>query len=101
MNLPPQLTQLILSFYREEPSQLQKLQILRACKLSRRWRVFQIHCATREIAETLADAIDLLREPIAQLRLAQQIKVTVNGNAFATFPVNPATSKSRASINKS
>jgi hypothetical protein len=93
MNYPSQLTRLILSFYREEPSQLQELQILSTCKLSRRWGVMHIHCASREIAKSLIEAIDLLREPIAQLRLAQQIKITVNGNTFITFPVDPSTIK--------
>ncbi|HEY9631469.1 MAG TPA: hypothetical protein V6C84_29615 [Coleofasciculaceae cyanobacterium] len=96
-----QLTQLILSFYREEPAPLQTLQILHTCKLSRWWGTFQIHCVTPESAEAVVKAIGLLREPIAQLRLAQQIKVSVNGHVFATFPVKPEKSKSKTSIHKS
>jgi hypothetical protein len=90
MNWYSQLAQLILSFYREDRSQLQQLQSLRACKLSRRWGVLRIRCADRATAQALINAIDLLRTPIAELRLAQQIKIMVNGNLVTTFPVKPS-----------
>lgn len=88
MNWYSQLTHLILSFYREDHSPLQQLQILHACKLSRRWGILQIHCADHATAQALIQAIDLLREPIAELRLAQQIRITVNRYVLTTFPVN-------------
>ncbi|HEY9700252.1 MAG TPA: hypothetical protein V6D10_23560 [Trichocoleus sp.] len=90
MNWYAQLTQLILSFYREDPAQFQQLQALRLCRLSRRWGTLRIHCSSQEAAGVLIDAIDLLREPILQLRLAQQIRITVNGKGSTTFPVNPS-----------
>ncbi|HEY9643903.1 MAG TPA: hypothetical protein V6C57_25660 [Coleofasciculaceae cyanobacterium] len=90
INWYSQLTQLILSFYREDRSQLQQLQFLRTCKLSRRWGVFQIRCTDHETAQALINVIDLLRAPIAELRLAQQIKIMVNGTLITTFPVKPS-----------
>jgi hypothetical protein len=83
-----QLTQLILSFYREDRSQLQQLQSLHACKLSRRWGVFQIQCGDSETAEAIISAIDILRRPIAELRLAQRIRIKVDGTIITTFPVH-------------
>lgn len=84
-----QLTQLIFSFYRENQPQLEQIQFLRTCKLSRRWGIFQVRCSDRETAEQLIGRIDLLRAPIAQLRLAQQIKVMVNRKVITILPVNP------------
>lgn len=88
MNWYSQLTRLILSFYREDLPQLQRLSPLRTCKLSRRWGVLRVHCKNHETADALLEAIDVLREPIAQLRLAQQIKITVRGSTLATLPVH-------------
>ena len=90
MNWYAQLTQLILSFYREDQAQLQQLQPLRLCRLSRRWGTLRIHCSSQEAATALIEAIDVLREPILQLRLAQQIQISVNGKGSTAFPVNPS-----------
>lgn len=87
MNWYSQLTRLILDFYRENPSELEALRGLNTCKLSRWWGVLRIRCRDSKTASELIDAIALLREPIAQLRLAQNIKIFVNGKAIATFPV--------------
>ncbi len=83
-----QLTRLIFDFYREDPEELMALRSLGQCKLSRWWGAFRINCNDPETASNLIDAIDLLREPILQLRLAQNIKVMVNGKPVANFPVH-------------
>ncbi len=77
MRRPSQLTQLIWDFYRENPKELEQLQPLTKCKVFRRWGVLHIQCSNREIAEAIATAQILLREPIAQMRLAQKIKISV------------------------
>ena len=82
-----QLTRLIFDFYRENPEELMALKGLGKCKLSRWWGAFRINCSDPKTASELIDVIDLLREPIAQLRLAQNMKVMVNGKSVATFPV--------------
>jgi hypothetical protein len=87
MNWYSQLTQLILDFYREDPLELQQLHALHTCKLTRRWGVLRIDCRNAEIAERIAAASAVLKEPIAQLRLAQQIKILANGILVATLPV--------------
>jgi hypothetical protein len=87
MNWYSQLTQLILSFYREDLPQLQRLSFLRLCKVSRRWGVLRIQCNTYEIAREAIEASFLLTEPVAQLRLAQEIKVLVKGEVIKTLPV--------------
>jgi hypothetical protein len=87
MNWYSQLTQLILSFYREDPTQLQRLEFLHRCKVSRRWGVVRIHCSDSKTARTAIAARHLLKEPIAQLRLAQEVKVLVKGEVIETLSV--------------
>jgi hypothetical protein len=87
MNWYSQLTQLILSFYREDHAQFEMLRPLRKCKVSRRWGTLKIDCESYETARTLIYGIDLLRDPVNQLRLAQQIKIIVNGKLVEAFPV--------------
>lgn len=78
MNWFSQLTRLILDFYREDPAEMRQLQGLKACRVSRRWGVLRVECRDRQVAETLLAAQDLLKEPIAQLRIAHQINISVN-----------------------
>lgn len=87
MNWYSQLTQLILSFYREDPSQLQQLSFLQSCKVSRRWGVLRIDCNSSEIAGEAIGASHLLKSPIAQLRLAQELKIMVRGELVKTLPI--------------
>ena len=87
MNWYSQLTRLILDFYRENPVELKQLSILYSCKLSRWWGVLRIHCRDVSAAESIIATAALIREPIAQLRLAHQIKVLVKGDLIATLPV--------------
>jgi len=88
MNLPAQLTHLILSFYRENPYELQQLQLLHTCKLSRRWGILRIECDEQQIANRIVGAIAALREPLNQLRLAHQISILVKGAIVLSLPVS-------------
>ncbi|MGG6296769.1 hypothetical protein ACQ4M4_20435 [Leptolyngbya sp. AN02str] len=88
MNWFGQLTRLILDYYREDFVQWQQLQPLRNCRVSRRWGVLRIECRDRLTAENLLSASPLLREPIAQLRLAHQINILVRGGLIASVPVD-------------
>ena len=87
MNWQSQLTQLILNYYRENTAELEQLNILRQCKLTRRWRSLRIECHTASTALALRDLSELIREPIAQLRIARHIKFLVKGDLVATVPV--------------
>lgn len=87
MNFYSQLTRLIFDFYREDPAELTRLQGLKTSKISRWWGVFRVNCRDAQTASEIIEAVDLLRQPIAQLRLAQDIRVLVKGKAIATFPV--------------
>lgn len=88
MNWYSQLTQLILSFYREDPPQLQRLSFLQSCKVSRRWGVLRIDCNSGEAARQAIGASDLLKPPIAQMRLAQEMKIMVRGELIKTLPID-------------
>lgn len=82
-----QLTHLILDYYRENPQELSQLQGLHACKLARRWGALRLDCPDRTTADLLAAAGDLLREPVAEMRLAQYINILVRGTLVASLPV--------------
>lgn len=88
MSFYSQLTRLIFDFYREDPVDLIRLNGLKSCKVSRWWGVFRVNCRDSQTATEIVDAIDLLRQPVAQLRLAQTIRIFVKGKAIATFPVS-------------
>ena len=87
MSFSHQLIQLILDFYREDPDQYRSLAPLRQCRLSRQWGTLQIQCSDPGIAGALSSVIDLLREPIAQLRLARQLRILVRGGSAQTFAI--------------
>lgn len=82
-----QLTHLILSFYRENPAELEQLQMLKNCKVYRRWGTLRIECDNASTAEALARAIPIIGEPVAQLRLARGINIMVRGNVLSTLPL--------------
>lgn len=83
-----QLTHLILDYYREDPEDLQRLQSLHFCKVSRRWGVLRVDCGDRATANHLTEASSLLREPVSELRLAQYINILVRGVLVASLPVH-------------
>jgi hypothetical protein len=90
MKNPNQLTQLIWSFYRENPLELKQLNSLGKCQVRRRWGALQIHCDDLNLAEAVATHHALLEAPVAQLRIAQRIKIFENKCLFAVFNVNPS-----------
>jgi hypothetical protein len=90
MNWQSQLTQLIFDYYRENLNELQKLNLLQHCKVSRRWRSLRIECHKLETALALREVGDLLRQPVSQMRLARNIRLLVNGELMAMIPVYPS-----------
>ncbi len=74
----PQLTQLIFSYYRENPKELRALQPLMLCKLSRRWGTFIIICPTLDVYIALLRVQEVLSEPLAQLRLAKKVRIGID-----------------------
>lgn len=90
MNWFAQLTRLIFDFYREDLPQLEQLQVLRRCRVSRRWGILRIDCRDRQTADAVAASAYLIREPVAQLRLAHQINIMVKGGLLMTVPVDPS-----------
>jgi hypothetical protein len=77
----PQLTHLILNYYRENPDECKALQLLLHCKLSRRWGVFSIRCPNYEVYAALLQVQDILKAPLSQLRLAKKLRITVKHQA--------------------
>lgn len=88
MNWNSQLTKLIFDFYRENPEEASQIQGLKRCKLSRRWGVLRIQCHNPAIAQSLAAASDILLEPVAQLRLAKEVRLISDRLLIAALPVN-------------
>ncbi|MBE9179004.1 hypothetical protein IQ268_10575 [Oculatella sp. LEGE 06141] len=87
MNRYSQLTHLILDFYREDYAELQQLRPLKLAKVYRRWGMLRINCPDSQTVNALVGAFELLKEPVAQLRLAQNISFFVNGTLFMSLPV--------------
>ncbi len=87
MKRPSQLTQLIWDFYRENQGELRHLLPLGRCQVFRRWGVLHIQCLNREMAEAIAKAYTLIREPVIQLRLAHTIKIEVAQHSVAVVDV--------------
>lgn len=88
MNWYSQLTQLVWGYYREDIPQLQQLHALKNCKLSRRWGVLRVNCPDQQTADAMVRASEILCEPIAQLRLAQQVNILVRGTLMVALAVD-------------
>ena len=88
MNRNSRLARLILSFYREDPQQLQQLELLRTCNVFRRWGVLYIRSQNPKTAATLADACEMIAQPVARLRLAKKIMISTNNTSVAVFPID-------------
>ncbi len=88
---PSQLTRLIWDFYRENQTELQKLKLLAHCKVFRRWGVLHVRCWNRETANAVIAVRSLIEEPIAKLRIARELKISVENTQIALFQigVNP------------
>ncbi|MEM9542525.1 MAG: hypothetical protein AAGA60_23920 [Cyanobacteria bacterium P01_E01_bin.42] len=84
---PSQLTRLIWDFYRENPTELQRLKLLAKCKVFRRWGVLHIRCWNREIADAAIALCSLIEEPLSKLRIAREIKISVENTQVALIPI--------------
>ncbi|MEA5470807.1 hypothetical protein [Spirulina sp. 06S082] len=82
-----QLTRLIWDFYRENQTELQKLKLLGKCKVFRSWGVLHIRCGDRKIAETVISLRSLIEEPIAKLRIAREIQISVNNTPITLLQI--------------
>lgn len=81
------LLKVVLSFYREEPRALDRLEPLLACRLSRGWTALRIDCCDRMHLEQVNDLIDLLRAPLDALQLVRQIRLMAPGVPERVYPV--------------
>ncbi|MGK7925665.1 MAG: hypothetical protein AB4290_10530 [Spirulina sp.] len=84
---PSQLTRLIWDFYRENQTELQKLKLLAHCKVFRRWGVLHVRCWNRETANAVIAVCSLIEEPIAKLRIARELKISVENTQIALFQI--------------
>lgn len=82
-----QVAHLIRDYYREDRDELRRLHSLSYCRLVRRWGVLHIKCPDRAIANEIVESRALLCEPLAQLRLANKIKITVEDYLIGVFAV--------------
>ena len=61
------LLKVVLSFYREEPRALDRLEPLLACRLSRGWTALRIDCCDRMHLEQVNDLIDQMTEKVSMI----------------------------------
>lgn len=89
----PQLTHLMFNYYRENPKELGALQPLVLCKLSRRWGTFTVTCPTLDVYMALLRVQDILKEPLAQLRLARKVRIGIDNHPeVEVFSITPGKS---------
>lgn len=81
------LLRMVLSFYREDPTELARLEPLLDCRLSRGWSALRIDCCDRHHLEVVNGLIHLLRDPLDALQLVRQIRLTAPGMPERVYPV--------------
>ena len=81
------LLRMVLSFYREDPAELARLEPLLDCRLSRGWSALRIDCCDRQQLEVVNGLIHLLRDPLDALQLVRQIRLTAPGMPERVYPV--------------
>jgi hypothetical protein len=81
------LLKAVLSFYREEPECLGRLEPLLSCRLSRGWHALRVDCCDRRHLEQVNDLIELLRPPLDALQLVRQIRLMAPGLPERVYPV--------------
>lgn len=84
---PSQLARLIWNFYRENATEQAKLTALDSCRVFRRWGVLHLRCKNQQIADSLLNTRELIALPIAKLRIAHHMKILVNHQLVADFPI--------------
>ncbi len=85
------LTWLVFSFYREDLQMSKALIPIKSCKMSRGFGVINIECIDAEHLEEVSTLIDLLRLPLAALRLARQIVLNAPGHNEQMYPIQMTT----------
>jgi hypothetical protein len=81
------LLRALMSFYREDPRELQALEPLQDCRLSRGWSALRVDCCDRAHLEQVNDLIPLLRPPLDALQIVRQIRLMAPGMAERVYPV--------------
>ncbi|MFM2173969.1 MAG: hypothetical protein RLZZ54_1896 [Cyanobacteriota bacterium] len=78
----------VLSFYREDPDQLRRLDPLSACRVSRGWAGLRIECRDPAHRKVVCGVVELLRPPLEALGLAREIRLLAPGVEPLVFPVS-------------
>lgn len=84
---PSQLARLIWNFYRENTTEQTKLTSLSHCQVFRRWGVLHLRCKDQQVAASLLAIREVIALPIAKLRIAHHMKILVNHQLIADFPI--------------
>ena len=79
--------QAVLSFYREDPELLRRLDPLRACRVSRGWNGLRIECRDCGHRAMVCRVVELLRPPLEALALVREIRLLAPGAEPLVFPV--------------
>ncbi|MFZ9974670.1 MAG: hypothetical protein ACO3FK_10385 [Vulcanococcus sp.] len=80
--------QAVLSFYREDPELLRRLDPLWACRVTRGWTGLRIECRDGAHRAVVCQVIDLLRPPLEALALVREIRLLAPGAEPLVFPVS-------------
>ncbi len=80
--------QAVLSFYREDPELLRRLDPLRACRVSRGWSGLRIECRDCAHRAVVCRVVELLRPPLEALALVREIRLLAPGAEPLVFPVS-------------
>jgi hypothetical protein len=78
----------VLSFYREDPDLLRRLDPLSACRVGRGWSGLRITCRDRVHRDVVCGVVDLLRPPLQALGMVKEIRLLVPGEEPLVFPVS-------------
>jgi hypothetical protein len=81
------VVQAVLSFYREDPELLRRLDPLRACRVSRGWSGLRIECRDCAHRALVCRLVELLRPPLEALALVREIRLLAPGAEPLVFPV--------------
>lgn len=82
------VVQAVLSFYREDPELLRRLDPLRACRVSRGWSGLRIECRDCAHRALVCRVVELLRPPLEALALVREIRLLAPGAEPLVFPVS-------------
>jgi hypothetical protein len=86
--------QAVLSFYREDPGLLRRLDPLTACRVSRGWACLRVECRDHVHRTVVCGVVELLRPPLEALGLVREIRLLAPGAEPLVFPVSVPLSRS-------